>query len=79
MDVSRNFISVKFGGISGLVKFNRFLRQGVDISKNLRLIDLSRFPKFQFRVKAVHYKTFLLTIRGSKQKLKVISINNYFV
>ena len=66
MDVGRNLISVKFGGISGLVKSGRFFRQRVDIGGNLRLIDLSGFLRFQFRVRVAHYRAFLCAIRGSK-------------
>ena len=44
----------------------KFLKYKVDISRNFRLIDLSGFFKFQFRVRAVSYRTFLLTIGGSK-------------
>ena len=62
-----------------MVKSNRFLRHRVDIGGNLRLMDFSGFPKFQFGVRIVRYRTFLLIIRGSKQKLKVILINNHFV
>jgi hypothetical protein len=58
------------------VKSSRFLKYRVDINRNLRL---SRFFKFWFRVRAVYYKVFLLTAGGSKQKLKVILINNYFI
>ena len=43
-----------------------FLKYRVDISGNLRLMDLSGFFKFQFRVRAVFYRTFLLTTGGSK-------------
>ena len=46
MDVNRNFILMEFGGIPGLVKSNKFLRRRVDISRNLRLINFSKFPKF---------------------------------
>ena len=46
MDISRNLISVEFGRILRLVKSSGFLRRGVDISGNLRLVDLSRFPRF---------------------------------
>ena len=46
MDISGNFISIEFGGIPRLVKSNKFLRCGVDISKNLKLIDFSKFLKF---------------------------------
>ena len=66
MDVSRNFMLMKFGGIPRLVKSSRFLRHKVDINRNLRLIDFSKFLKFQFGVRMVHYKTFLLAIRDSK-------------
>ena len=38
----------------------------VDISGNLRLMDLSGFLKFQFRVRAVSYKTFLPAIGVGK-------------
>ena len=79
MDVIGYFILVKFSGIIRLVESSKFLRCGVDISKNLRLMDLSKFPKFQFRIKVVSYRAFLLVTGGGKQKLKVISINNHFV
>ena len=46
MDISGNLILVEFGGISELVESSKFLRRGVDISKNLKLMDLSRFPRF---------------------------------
>ena len=62
------------GGIHKLVKSSEFFGYRVDINRNL-----SRFLKFQFGVRVVYYKVFLLIIRGSKRKLKVISINNYFV
>ena len=48
------------------MEFGGFLRCKVDISGNLRLIDLSRFLRFQFKVKVVSYKTLLFTIRGGK-------------
>ena len=57
---------MEFGGIPRLVKSSKFLKYKVDISGNLRLIDFSEFPRFQFGVKMVYYRTFLLTIRGSK-------------
>ena len=66
MDISRNFTLMKFGGIPRLVKSSKFLRRGVDISGNLRLIDFSKFLKFQFRVRMVRYRIFLLIIRGGK-------------
>ena len=43
-----------------------FFKYRVDISGNLRLIDLSGFLKFWFRVRAVSYRTFLLIIGGGK-------------
>ena len=57
---------MEFSGIPRLVKSSGFLRHKVDINKNLRLIDFSRFFKFQFRVKIIHYRAFLLIIRGGK-------------
>ena len=66
MDVGRNFILMEFDRIPKLVKSSKFLRHRVDINKNLRLINFSKFFRFQFRVRIVHYKTFLLIIRGSK-------------
>ena len=66
MDVSGNFLLMEFSGILKLVEFGGFLRHRVDISGNLRLIDFSEFPIFQFGVKIVYYRTFLLTIRGGK-------------
>ena len=46
MDISGIFILVEFGGILGLVESSGFLRCRVDIGRNLRLVDLSRFPRF---------------------------------
>jgi hypothetical protein len=65
-DASRYLILIKFGGIVKSVKFNGFLRYRVDINRNLRLMDLSGFLKFQFRIRAVYYRTFLLAIGGGK-------------
>jgi hypothetical protein len=48
---------VGFGGIS---------KSLVDISGNFILVEFGRFPRFQFRVRAVRYKAFLLIIGGSK-------------
>ena len=45
---------------------SRFLKCRVDINKNLKLIDLSGFFKFQFRVRAVFYRAFLFIIGGGK-------------
>ena len=57
---------MEFGRIPRLIKSSKFLRHRVDINRNLRLINFSRFLRFQFRVKIVRYRAFLLTIRGSK-------------
>ena len=46
MDIGGNLISVKFGRILRLVESGRFLRRKVDIGRNLRLVDLSGFPRF---------------------------------
>ena len=66
IDVIRYLILVEFSGIIRSVEFSEFLRYRVDISRNLRLIDFSRFFKFWFRVKVVSYKAFLFAIGGSK-------------
>ena len=57
---------MEFSRIVRLVESSRFLRYGVDISRNLRLVDFSRFSKFQFGVKVVFYKVFLLATGGGK-------------
>ena len=46
MDISRIFILVEFGRILRLIESSRFLRYRVDISRNLKLVDLSGFPIF---------------------------------
>ena len=79
VDIVRYLILVEFSRIIRLVESSGFLKCRIDISRNLRLMDLSGFPKFQFRVRVVSYKAFLLATGGSKQKLKVILINNYLV
>ena len=66
VDIIEYLILVEFSGIIRLVEFNKFLKCRVDISGNFRLMNLSGFPKFQFRVRAVFYKAFLLAIGGSK-------------
>ena len=63
VDVSRYLVLVEFSGIVRSVKSSKFLRYRVDFGGNLRL---SRFFKFWFKIKAVHYRAFLLAIRGSK-------------
>ena len=63
IDASGYLVLVKFGGIVRSVKSSGFFRYGVDISGNLRL---NKFFKFQFRVKVVYYRAFLLAIGGGK-------------
>jgi len=46
VDVSRILVLVKFSKIPILVESGGFLRRKVDISRNLRLVDLSGFPRF---------------------------------
>jgi hypothetical protein len=46
IDVSGNFALIKFSGIPRLMKSSKFLRHRVDISKNLKLINFSRFSRF---------------------------------
>ena len=38
----------------------------VEIGRILRLVDLSRFSRFQFRVRVVGYKALLLITGGGK-------------
>ena len=66
VDIIRYLILVKFSGIIRLVESSGFLRCKIDISRNLRLIDLSRFLKFQLRVRVVYYKVFLFIMGGGK-------------
>ena len=63
MDTSGYLILVEFGRIVKLVESSGFLRYRVDISGNFRL---SRFFKFQFKIKVVYYRVFLLAIGGGK-------------
>ena len=46
VDISGIFILVEFGRILRLVESSRFLRYRVDISRNLRLVDLGGFFRF---------------------------------
>ena len=46
MDVGGSLILVEFSRIPRLVESSRFFRHGVDVSRNLRLIDFSGFPRF---------------------------------
>ena len=68
MDISGIFILVEFSRILRLVESGRFLRCRVDISRNLRLVDLSGFSRFYFGFgfRAVYYKVFLLIMGGGK-------------
>ena len=63
IDASGYLVLVEFGGIVRLVESSGFLKYRVDIGGNLRL---GRFFKFQFRVRVVYYRAFLLAIGGSK-------------
>ena len=63
IDTSGYLVLVEFGGIIRLVKSSRFFKYRVDINRNLKL---SKFPKFQFRVRVVSYKAFLFAIGGGK-------------
>ena len=46
MDIGGNLTFIKFSGILRLVESGRFLRRGVDISRNLRLVDFGGFSRF---------------------------------
>ena len=71
MDASRYLTLVEFSRIIRLVEFNKFLKYKVDISGNLRLIDLSGFLKFRFRVRVEYYRVFLLAMGGGNKSLKL--------
>ena len=66
MDVVGYLILVEFSRIIRSVKSSGFFRYRVNISRNLRLMDFSKFLKFQFRVRAVSYRAFLLVTGGGK-------------
>ena len=57
---------MEFSRIIKLVESGGFLRYRVDVNRNLRLMDLSRFFKFWFRVRVVSYRAFLLVMGGGK-------------
>ena len=65
-DIIRYLILVEFSRIIRSVESGKFLRYRVNINRNLRLIDFSGFLKFQFRVRVVFYRVFLLTTGGGK-------------
>jgi hypothetical protein len=46
VDISGNLTFVGFSGILRLVESSGFLRRGINISRNLRLVDLSGFSRF---------------------------------
>ena len=46
VNISRNLILVKFDKITRLVESSKFFRRKVDINKNFRPINTSRFPRF---------------------------------
>ena len=49
MDINRNLILVEFSGILRLVELGRLFRYRVDIGRNFRLVDPSRFFRLWFR------------------------------
>jgi len=46
VDVSKILILVKFSGIFGLVELGRLFRYIVEVGRNFRLVDSSRFFRF---------------------------------
>jgi hypothetical protein len=46
VDISGNLIFVEFSRILRLVESGRFLRRGVNIGRNLRLVDFGGFSRF---------------------------------
>ena len=46
MDIGRNLTFIEFSGILRLGESSGFLRRNVDISRNIRLVDLGRFSRF---------------------------------
>jgi hypothetical protein len=46
VDISGNLVFVEFSRILGLVESSRFLRRGVDVGGNLRLVDFGGFSRF---------------------------------
>jgi len=46
VDIGGNLRLIEFSGILGLVELGRLFRYRVDISRNFRLVDPSRFFRF---------------------------------
>ena len=46
MEFGRNLTFIEFSGIPRLVESSRFYRYRIEISRNLRLVDLSGFSRF---------------------------------
>ena len=46
MDINGNLISVEFGGILRQVELGKLLKYKVDISRNFKLMDFSKFFRF---------------------------------
>jgi hypothetical protein len=46
VEFTRILLFIEFSGILRLVESGGLLRRGVDTSRNLRLVDLGRFPRF---------------------------------
>ena len=57
-----------FGEIPRLVESSRFLKRRVDFSGNLRLVDLSGFLRFRFRIRVTYYRAFLFITGGGKSE-----------
>ena len=57
---------VEFSRILRLVKSSGFSRYKVDVSRNLRLVNPNRFPRFWFRVRVMSCGVLLLIIGGGK-------------
>ena len=50
MDIGGNLRLIEFSGILGLVELGRLFGYRVDVGRNFRLVDSSKFFRFWFRV-----------------------------
>jgi len=57
---------MEFSKILRLVEFSKFSKYKVGISRNLRLVDLSGFLRFWFRVRTINCGVLLLATGGGK-------------
>ena len=46
MDISRSLTFIEFSRLPRLVESGKFLRYRIEIGRNLRLVDFSRFSRF---------------------------------